>query len=375
MRWCQFQKLALPLLGAAFALAPVTALAGTITLTLSPSQGLATASFVARATVSFSCTQLPPRSTATFVFYWDVSLPANQFASVTSGPCDPKLNRFSVTAPAYRPKSPGNRVGVHTVVVSAYAGPAVPLGSGFAAYIIIPLRSPSPSPRATPTHRPSPSPHPSPSPLPAPTCTTEGPPHGCVPVNCAHLTAAVIPTIPGSGPLLLVVLAIPGGLALVRSRRIRRLGVFAMLTLVVSCTATQATATVSPKPAASTHRIAGMEGTPSCRGYWLAGSDGAIFPSGDADQFSFAGVVHMNQPIVGMESTPDGAGYWLVASDGRIFPFGDAGGYGSISNIQLLQPIVAMEDTADGHGYWLIAADGGLFPFGDAPSYGAPVHV
>src|SRR5712692_3943539 len=119
MRPRHFQKLVLPLLGAAFAMAPMNTLAATINLTLSPSQGLATASFVARAAVSYPCGQLPPGSTATFVFYWDVFVASNQFASVTSQPCDPRLNRFSANAPAYTPKPPGNRVGVHTVLVSA----------------------------------------------------------------------------------------------------------------------------------------------------------------------------------------------------------------------------------------------------------------
>src|SRR5258708_32492281 len=64
-------------------------------------------------------------------------------------------------------------------------------------------------------------------------------------------------------------------------------------------------------------------------------------------------------------------GYWLAASDGGIFPFGEAGGYGSTGAVRLNRPMVAIAATPDAHGYWLVAADGGVFPFGDARGYGS----
>ena len=117
--------------------------------------------------------------------------------------------------------------------------------------------------------------------------------------------------------------------------------------------------------------IVSMAATPDGKGYWLVGSDGGVFPFGDAGGYGSTGGIHLNQPIVGIASTPSGNGYWLVASDGGIFPFGDAQGLGSTGNIRLNQPIVGMATTSTGNGYWLVASDGGIFPFGDAVGYGS----
>jgi hypothetical protein len=59
-----------------------------------------------------------------------------------------------------------------------------------------------------------------------------------------------------------------------------------------------------------------------------------------------------------------------VGSDGGVYPFGDAPGLGSLAGSHLNSPIKAMAPTADGQGYWLVAADGGVFSFGGAPFLG-----
>ncbi len=117
--------------------------------------------------------------------------------------------------------------------------------------------------------------------------------------------------------------------------------------------------------------IVGMAPTPDGAGYWMVGSDGGVFSSGDAGFFGSAGSIHLNQPIVGMAATPDGNGYWFVAADGGIFSYGDAQFYGSTGSIHLNQPIVGMAATPDGKGYWLVASDGGIFSYGDAQFYGS----
>jgi hypothetical protein len=117
--------------------------------------------------------------------------------------------------------------------------------------------------------------------------------------------------------------------------------------------------------------IVGLAATPGGAGYWLVASDGGIFPFGDAVGWGSTGGIHLNQPIVAMASTPDGGGYWLVARDGGIFPFGNAGGFGSTGGMHLNSPIVGMAATPSGQGYWLVASDGGIFPFGDAGGYGS----
>jgi hypothetical protein len=117
--------------------------------------------------------------------------------------------------------------------------------------------------------------------------------------------------------------------------------------------------------------IVNMIPTPDGGGYWMVGSDGGIFASGDAGFFGSTGSLHLNAPVVGMASTSDGGGYWFVASDGGIFAYGDALFYGSTGGIHLNKPIVGMAPTRDGKGYWLVASDGGIFAYGDAQFYGS----
>jgi hypothetical protein len=117
--------------------------------------------------------------------------------------------------------------------------------------------------------------------------------------------------------------------------------------------------------------VVGMATTPDGKGYWFVASDGGIFSYGDAQFYGSTGNIHLNKPIVGMAATPDGRGYWLVASDGGIFSYGDAGFYGSTGSLHLNQPVVGMTPTPSGHGYWFVASDGGIFAYGDAGFYGS----
>jgi hypothetical protein len=117
--------------------------------------------------------------------------------------------------------------------------------------------------------------------------------------------------------------------------------------------------------------IVAMAPTPTGGGYWMVGTDGGVFSSGDAGFYGSTGNIHLNKPVVGMAATPDGGGYWFVASDGGIFAYGDAGFYGSRGGQPLNKPIVGMAVTPDGKGYWLVASDGGIFSYGDAGFYGS----
>jgi hypothetical protein len=116
--------------------------------------------------------------------------------------------------------------------------------------------------------------------------------------------------------------------------------------------------------------IVGMAGR-STAGYWLVARDGGIFSFGTAAFHGSTGGKRLNQPIVGMASTPAGKGYWLVARDGGVFSFGSARFHGSTGAIHLNQPIVGMAATPSGQGYWLVASDGGIFAFGDARFHGS----
>ena len=88
------------------------------------------------------------------------------------------------------------------------------------------------------------------------------------------------------------------------------------------------------------------------QGYWMVGSDGAVFPFGAAPSFGSVAGLPLGAPIVGIASTPDGGGYWEVGADGGVFAFGDATFYGSMGGIHLAQPIVGIASTRDGGGYW-----------------------
>jgi photosystem II stability/assembly factor-like uncharacterized protein len=122
-----------------------------------------------------------------------------------------------------------------------------------------------------------------------------------------------------------------------------------------------------------THPIVGMAACPSGVGYWLAASDGGVFSFGlhgfpSGGYYGSMGGKPLNEPIVGMAATSDCLGYWLVASDGGIFSFGDAHFAGSTGSLTLNKPIVGMADSPfspspTAPGYWLAASDGGLFAF------------
>ena len=96
--------------------------------------------------------------------------------------------------------------------------------------------------------------------------------------------------------------------------------------------------------------IVGMAPTPDGGGYWMVGSDGGVFASGDAGFYGSTGSLHLNKPIVGMAARPTAKGYWFVASDGGVFNYGDAGFYGSTGSMHLNKPIVGMAATPDGGG-------------------------
>ena len=110
--------------------------------------------------------------------------------------------------------------------------------------------------------------------------------------------------------------------------------------------------------------------TPDGRGYWLVAADGGTFTEGDAHFYGSTGSMHLNAPVVDIAPTPDGGGYWLVGADGGIFSYGDAGFHGSTGSLHLNQPVVGMASDSGTGGYWLVARDGGIFAF-DAPFYGS----
>ena len=144
----------------------------------------------------------------------------------------------------------------------------------------------------------------------APTAEGQGEVDGTLPAGSYHFTAVYsgdADTLPSSSPAFAATLQEPA-----------------------------ATTTPTPTPTPTT------SGSGRGEGYWLTGSNGAVYGFGTADNFGSTANHTLSKPVVGMASTPDGKGYWLVASDGGTFSFGDATYLGSESGHTLGGPIIDM---------------------------------
>jgi hypothetical protein len=126
--------------------------------------------------------------------------------------------------------------------------------------------------------------------------------------------------------------------------------------------------------------VVGMAATADQGGYWLALANGTVYAFGDAHLYpggdgmpAWGSMQGMSIPgqIVGIAATPDGHGYYLVGSDGSIYPFGDARYYGSEAGQAIGAPIVAMAVSKYTGGYWLVAANGAIYSH-HVSYYGAP---
>jgi hypothetical protein len=111
--------------------------------------------------------------------------------------------------------------------------------------------------------------------------------------------------------------------------------------------------------------IAAVAADPRTGGYWLAGADGGVFGM-HAPYYGSVSGHRLGSHIAAMAASPSGRGYWLASADGGVFAFGDARYAGSAAGHRLRSPVVGMAATRSGHGYWLVSADGGVFAFGDA---------
>src|SRR5258708_7479578 len=157
-------------------------------LTVTPTSGLPTARFTVDSNYGpIPTTQCQTPTTHTFTFSFDKS----QIWATKVSACNAKsaydTGNNSITPPG--PPAPGN----HTVTVVMCCGATgAPLTTTQTYTVTVPPPTPTPPP-PPPTSPPPPppthaaSPIPTPIPTPSPRCTTEGPPHSCVPVDCSHL--------------------------------------------------------------------------------------------------------------------------------------------------------------------------------------------
>ena len=126
----------------------------------------------------------------------------------------------------------------------------------------------------------------------------------------------------------------------------------------------------SPANVALTAPVAAFAVTPDGKGYWVVTMSGAVYPYGDAQAYSSLTVNARVSPIVAIASTPDGKGYWLVSSTGAVYNYGDAASYGSPLP-RKIRPVVAFAATPDGRGYWMVTDKGNVYNYGDAPYFGS----
>jgi hypothetical protein len=125
-------------------------------------------------------------------------------------------------------------------------------------------------------------------------------------------------------------------------------------------------------PAAGTSAV-DLEPTPSGLGYWIVTDAGAVTTRGDASFFGQppAGSLARGETVTSISATPTGRGYWVFTNRGRVMNFGDAVSYGDMSSVKLNAPVLGSIPTTSGRGYYMVAADGGIFSFGDAKFYGS----
>jgi hypothetical protein len=117
--------------------------------------------------------------------------------------------------------------------------------------------------------------------------------------------------------------------------------------------------------------------TNTARGYWIVNSAGRVYPFGDARAYGNAGPLAPGERVTSMSATLTGKGYWLFTNAGRVFAHGDAKFHGDLANVHLNGSVIDSVPTASGNGYYMIASDGGVFAFGDARFFGSlgAVHL
>ncbi len=117
--------------------------------------------------------------------------------------------------------------------------------------------------------------------------------------------------------------------------------------------------------------------TATYAGYWILDSRGRISTHGDAIGLGTvpAGALGAGENVTSLSATPSGKGYWLFTSKGRVFRFGDAGFHGDMTGVALNGPVLSSVATPSGKGYYMVASDGGVFSFGDATFRGSMGHT
>jgi hypothetical protein len=116
-----------------------------------------------------------------------------------------------------------------------------------------------------------------------------------------------------------------------------------------------------------------IEPTPTAKGYWITSEDGLIYAYGDAPALGNVDKAEFkpNEKVMSLNTTPTGKGYWVFTNKGRVITFGDAKAFGDLLAVNLNGPVKSSVATPSGQGYYMVASDGGVFAFGDAAFRGS----
>ncbi|HLF41732.1 MAG TPA: hypothetical protein VI854_09710, partial [Acidimicrobiia bacterium] len=116
-----------------------------------------------------------------------------------------------------------------------------------------------------------------------------------------------------------------------------------------------------------------IEPSPSGNGYWIVDAAGKVIASGDAKHHGDVSSARLaaGEKVTSLSATPSGNGYWVFTTRGRAVTFGDASAFGDMSDTVLNGPVLDSIPTPSGRGYYMVASDGGIFAFGDAAFHGS----
>ncbi|MGH9000294.1 MAG: hypothetical protein ACRDY7_13000 [Acidimicrobiia bacterium] len=116
-----------------------------------------------------------------------------------------------------------------------------------------------------------------------------------------------------------------------------------------------------------------LEPTPTGAGYWIVDDAGRVFSYGDAVYRGGVDPARLapGEGVTSLSTTPTGDGYWIFTSRGRALAFGNADHLGDMVDVRLNAPVLDSIATPSGQGYYMVAGDGGIFTFGDARFYGS----
>jgi NHL repeat len=120
-----------------------------------------------------------------------------------------------------------------------------------------------------------------------------------------------------------------------------------------------------------------VEPTPTAKGYWIVNEAGLVYAFGDAPALGNANTADLrpNEKVTSLNSTPSGKGYWMFTTKGRVLTFGDAKPFGDLLNLNLNGAVKSSVATPTGQGYYMVASDGGVFAFGDAKFRGSMGNI